>query len=173
MKVIRIFGIVVLVLGLVFFLRSKLKNLPGKQTSELKGREGVVALGFETGDDFYVVDDEGVLLAKTKSSDLPLILLKEPVKLEIGEKVKEEVIQAINFLTSLRFNLFEPKLARIISPQALEVWLKENVVVLFSLKKEAKVQLDSLQLILSRAKIEGKNIRKIDLRFDKPVVNYD
>lgn len=150
------------------------KKLPDKLIFELKEREGVVALGFETGEDFYIVDNEGVLLAKTKSSDLPLILLKEPVGLNIGEKIEEEeIIQAINFLTSLRLNLFEPKLGRIVSSQTLEIWLKENVVVLFSLKKEAEIQLDSLQLIFSRAKIEGKTTRQIDLRFDKPVVKYE
>jgi len=150
------------------------KKLPNKLIFELKEREGIVALGLEGGEDFYIVDSEGVLLTKAKESNLPLILLSQPIGLDIGQRVEEEeILRAINFLTNLRLNLFEPKLARIISPFSGEVLVKGDVTLLFSLKKEAQIQLDSLQLIFSRSKIEGKTIRKIDLRFDKPVLTYE
>jgi len=150
------------------------KKLPNKLIFELKEREGIVALGLEGEQGFYIVDSEGVLLAKTKNSSLPLILLSQPIGLDIGQKIEEEeILRAINFLTNLRLNLFEPKQARIISPFSLEVLLKGDVTLLFSLKKEAQIQLDSLQFIFSRSKIEGKTIRKIDLRFDKPVLTYE
>lgn len=42
----------------------------------------------------------------------------------------------------------------------------------FNLEKEVHLQFASLQFILWRAKIEGKNLKTIDLRFDKPVVRY-
>jgi len=55
--------------------------------------------------------------------------------------------------------------------QGIEVLLKNKVQVFFTGQKEIGLQLDSLQLIFNRAKIEGKEIKKIDLRFDKPVIN--
>jgi cell division protein FtsQ len=150
------------------------KELPNKLIFELKEREGVVVLGLENLQKFWIVDEEGVVLAGEKKSDLPLILLEEPLKLDIGQKIdKKEIIQAINFLTNLRLNLLEPKIAKFVSSSSLEVLLKDNITALFSLKKEVQIQIDSLQFILSRAKIEGKGIKKIDLRFDKPVVNYE
>jgi len=167
------------------------KRLPNKLIFEFKKRSGVAVLGFEldlgegkssvlgkpvfeTAKDFYIVDEEGVVVEKENNPLLPLILLSEQFNLNIGQKVpKEEVIKAIDLLTVLRLNLFEPKVAKIISPYSLNVWLKEGVEVVLSFKKEAQIQLDSLQFILSRSKIEGKRIKKIDLRFDKPVVNYE
>lgn len=44
--------------------------------------------------------------------------------------------------------------------------------VFFSLTKEIKDQVVSLQLILTRAKIEGRLPKRVDLRFTKPVVSY-
>jgi len=40
----------------------------------------------------------------------------------------------------------------------------------FSLEKDLIFQVNSLQVILKRAKIEGKVFEKIDLRFGKPVI---
>jgi len=40
------------------------------------------------------------------------------------------------------------------------------------LKRDISSQLASLQFILWRSKIEGKKLKSIDLRFDKPVVRY-
>lgn len=166
------------------------KKLPNELGVEIKKRQAVVALGveltleteatpsgkpgWETGKGFYLLDEDGVLVKKVDKSDLPLILLKEQPVLNIGQKITDEkIIQTIRFLTNLRLNLFEPKIARLFSSYSLEIWLKEGIVVFFSLKKEIQPQVDSLQMILSRAKIEGKVIGKIDLRFDKAVVNYE
>lgn len=47
-----------------------------------------------------------------------------------------------------------------------------EVQVFFNLEKEIESQVLSLQFILSRAKIEGRLPKVVDLRFDKPVVSY-
>lgn len=44
--------------------------------------------------------------------------------------------------------------------------------VFFNLGENLQKQVVSLQFILSRAKIEGKLPKSIDLRFSKPVVSY-
>jgi hypothetical protein len=165
--------------------------LPNKLVFELERRKEVAVLGFElkledkettssgkpifeTTKDFFLVDEEGVVVKKENNNLLPLILLSEELNLNIGQKVpKKEIVEAIKFLTNLRLNLLEPKVAKITSPYSLSVWLEDGKEALFSLKKEIQVQVDSLQFILSRSKIEGRKIKKIDLRFDKPVVNYE
>jgi cell division septal protein FtsQ len=167
------------------------KVLPNKLVFELERRKEVAVLGFElkledkettssgkpifeTTKDFFLVDEEGVVVKKENNNLLPLILLSEELNLNIGQKVpKKEIVEAIKFLTNLRLNLLEPKVAKITSPYSLSVWLEDGKEALFSLKKEIQVQVDSLQFILSRSKIEGRKIKKIDLRFDKPVVNYE
>jgi len=44
--------------------------------------------------------------------------------------------------------------------------------VIMSSKKELAVQISSLQLMLNRLTIEGKRIKSLDFRFDKPIINF-
>ena len=50
------------------------------------------------------------------------------------------------------------------------IMLKDGSEVHISSKKEIIPQIASLQLILSRLTMEGKGIKALDLRFDKPVI---
>jgi len=123
---------------------------------------------------FYLVDQYGVVLEKgNESKNLPLILLDSDSSFEFGDQIeKEEILKTIDILSSLRLRLIDPKIAKIISIREIKIWLGNDLLCLFNLTKDIGEQLDSLQLISSRAKIEGKQITKIDLRFDKPVIIY-
>lgn len=50
--------------------------------------------------------------------------------------------------------------------------LKDDGEVWFSMNKDFISQVDFLQIILTRLKTEGKKIKKVDFRFDKPTVIY-
>ena len=52
------------------------------------------------------------------------------------------------------------------------VILKNGQEVFFSSKKNIPTQVSSLQLILSRLTIEGKEFSTLDLRYNKPVVVF-
>jgi uncharacterized protein YcfL len=121
---------------------------------------------------FYWLDKDGFVLAKTdKNDDLLLVLIKNDPGLEIGQSFKYGNSQRLmSLLTGLKMHLVETKVVRLVSPREIEIWLDNDILVLFNLENDIDFQLDSLQLILSRAKIEGKTIKKIDLRFDKPVI---
>lgn len=50
--------------------------------------------------------------------------------------------------------------------------LSDGGQVILSPSKDIEVQISSLQLILKRLTIEGKRIKKLDFRFDKPVLVF-
>jgi len=50
--------------------------------------------------------------------------------------------------------------------------LKDGEQIIFSDKKSLETQVSSLQLMLSRLKIEGKNFKILDFRYDNPVVSF-
>lgn len=52
------------------------------------------------------------------------------------------------------------------------VHLKDQGIVYLDLKKNPASQISSLQVILSRLTIEGKKFKKLDLRFDKPIIEF-
>lgn len=47
-----------------------------------------------------------------------------------------------------------------------------NLTAQMSTSRDLKLQVASLQLIISRSKIEGRIPKEIDLRFDNPIVVY-
>ncbi|MFH1186697.1 MAG: hypothetical protein V1697_00825 [Candidatus Levyibacteriota bacterium] len=51
--------------------------------------------------------------------------------------------------------------------------LNDGGQVIFSMKKKLKDQISSLQLILSRLTIEGKRLKKLDFRFNKPIIELN
>jgi len=52
------------------------------------------------------------------------------------------------------------------------VELRDGGELILSSKKDLENQLSSLQLILSRLTIEGKKLKKLDFRYDNPVVSF-
>ena len=52
------------------------------------------------------------------------------------------------------------------------VKLKGGGEVIFDPNKDIDEQLASLQLILSQLKIEGKALKRLDFRFEKPVITF-
>lgn len=152
------------------------RRFPDELVFRLEQRKPQVAITAEgsQGGEYYLVDQEGVLVEKTNNApDFPLLFLKELPDLAVGNKFEEGVAKdTITILVDLQWRLLKPRLAKIVSEREIEVWLEDDVQVLFSAKKDLKIQLDSLQLIFSRAKIEGEKLKRIDLRFDKPVLTY-
>jgi len=164
------------------------KRIPDRILFELTSRKPVVALAVELSSEmeatasgkpqfsltgiYYFVDEQGVVVKKMEESqNLPLILFKNDPQFKNGQKINQgEVLKVIEIILGVKLRLLEPEVSRIINAQEIEVWLKDGVLTLFNGEKDIGVQLDSLQFIYSRSKIEGKQIKKIDLRFDKPVI---
>jgi len=145
------------------------KNLPSRVDFNLTSRQPQVAI---SGEKFHLVDFQGVVIEKSETSgEYPLIFLEPEMNLKVGEKFNQkEVLETIEAIVGLKLRLIEPKLAKIISFSSVDIWLKDDTQLIISLKKEISSQLDSLQLIYQRAKIEGKKLKQIDVRFDKPII---
>lgn len=52
------------------------------------------------------------------------------------------------------------------------VFLSDGGVAILSSRKNITDQVRSLQIILTRLTIEGKKLKNLDFRFDKPVVSF-
>jgi len=120
---------------------------------------------------FYWLGQDGAILEKTdKIGGLPLVLVETDPNLNVGQRFEQGPSVIIPLLMNLKLHVIDFKIIRIISLREIEIWLEGQTLVLFNGEKDLESQLDSLQLILSRSKIEGKSIKKIDLRFSKPVI---
>lgn len=53
-----------------------------------------------------------------------------------------------------------------------KILLSKDSEVIIDPKKSIELQLSSLQLILKRLKIEGKMFRRLDFRYQKPIISF-
>lgn len=116
-----------------------------------------------------VADQQGVLIASGQQSNLPLLYYPES-ELVVGQHLDPKVFSTIAIVIEKMNSLASPVSQVRFDGKSLLLQTQQKVVLSFS--DEINRQLASLQLILSKAKIDGKAMDKIDLRFDKPVVIY-
>ena len=57
-------------------------------------------------------------------------------------------------------------------PDYYIVMLFDGGQIFISSKKDLTSQISSLQLMVNRLTIEGKRIKSLDFRFDKPIINF-
>lgn len=121
--------------------------------------------------EFFIADEEGFIFKKQASSlDLPIILANSFEELKVGQKISHQALLQSITLVSLLVKLdLKPEFVSL-AKEGIVFWLRDGPEVFFSEEKKATTQVGSLQLIFSRAKIEGKSLKRVDLRFDKPVI---
>jgi len=118
---------------------------------------------------FYILDKSGKIFKKTdRSGNLPVLKVSLTQEPKIGEKILgiEFVLNLIKELAGKGFVIQEVKKVNL---STIDVTLKDGPLVEFSQEKDLNYQVSSLQLILTQAKIENENLKKIDFRFGKPV----
>lgn len=118
-----------------------------------------------------LADKEGVFLDIDRLiQGLPAIISPEGMVFS-GRKVGDEaIIKVLDLSENMLFRSLMPVSMVIVTRREVRVRLGSGQLAVFTTEKGIIEQLDSLQYILGRAKIEGRAIRKIDLRFAKPVI---
>jgi len=129
------------------------------------------------GDGFFDLAENGKIVTKSKKENakLPKINFYQKFNyqsLSQGEIISlKEILDGLYFLKSLaEINLKVDSLD--INGINMIVFNLGNRKIIFSSEKERKLQVFQVKEIIRRFKLEGKQYREIDLRFDKPVVRF-
>lgn len=145
------------------------KKFPNRVSLEVRNREPQAKIfivtnqestpSAETAVGSFLVDNEGMLFAGNQEAGLKIY----------SENKNKDFKKIISILNKIKFFGIE----------IMDVIVIENILLVnsvpkmnFSLDKDSDMQLASLQLILSKAKIDEETIEFIDLRFDKPIVKF-
>lgn len=127
----------------------------------------------ESSDDAFVADNTGYIFTKKPQSfSLPVIYL--PENLTIGKQLD---MKRFNFIEQVfekypQINSISGQLVINAKISGNTLLINDSPKVVFSLEKDILRQLASLQLILQKAKIDQRSVEIIDLRFDKPIIQY-
>ena len=127
----------------------------------------------KVGDKNIFITEKGFVLENQNQGNLPAVFFDKEPELKPGEKIEDAtVVFALSLISQIGKTDFVATSIRILNPAMISVYNRENRMVIFTSEKDASLQVDSLQLILSESKIDPSKIDKIDLRFAKPVITY-
>lgn len=149
------------------------KVIPAKLSAFIVKRKPIVAakMGSIETSGYFLVDKEGQVLSFVPDSGLGILIYKqEEHNLIVGSYANDKFKKATGILYKST-RTFGTKEA-LLEGNVLRIVLPENIVVTFSLDRDPSVQGAALQLILTRAKVDGKLPKTIDLRYKNPVLKY-
>jgi len=121
---------------------------------------------------------DGRILQKIKAGKILLPVINYYQKLnngsfQTGEWVDyKDIKQALFFIDKLKQLNIIPLAIDIKGQDVILFNLIDNKKIIFSNNKDREAQEYQLELIIRQFKIEGKDFKKIDLRFNKPIVEF-
>jgi len=119
------------------------------------------------------ITEDGIFIKNTKASTRPKIYLPQDVSAIVNTKVEDpKIIFALSLVKNLLKSDFTPTQVRFIDNADIIIYSQSEAAATFTVNRDAKEQVDSLQSVLSKARIDASKISQIDVRFDKPVVTY-
>ena len=122
---------------------------------------------------YYFVDAEGFVLGPADKTTTNLPIISYGQKVYVGKFLEE---YAISYYFELLHALDENSiLVSTISafPKYVQFYTRDSVEALFTVAQSPKSQAKILARMLESFKTEGKKPRKIDLRFDKVIVEFN
>lgn len=129
------------------------------------------------GGGYFQLSEDGKIIGKSKKENKKITKINFYQKLNYqsynqGERISlKEILDGLYFLKSLiDINIKVDSLD--INGINMIVCKLENKKIIFSSEKEKELQIFQVKEIIRRFKIEGKNYKEIDLRFDKPVIRF-
>ena len=116
---------------------------------------------------------DGLLIKKQITANIPTIYLPNSKSLKENETLQDKTaIFALQISSGLLKSDFTPASIRLIGSNDIAVYSTSGIIALFTTNQSASDQVDSLQSIMTKAKIDASKIEKIDLRFNKPTVVF-
>lgn len=127
---------------------------------------------------FFNLSADGRILSKIKDGQPSLPIINYYQKLnsnsfQTGDWIDyKDIRQTLFFIDKLKQINLVPLTIDIKGQDMLVFNLNGDKKIVFSNKKEKELQDYQLEFIIRQFKIEGKEFKKIDLRFNKPIIEF-
>lgn len=148
------------------------KKLPNKIIVSVSERVPLAIITNESNKVYFMVDDEGYVLGIVDVSTTNLPQITYYGDLNVGKFIDPLLIPLyLDLLHSL--DTEQLKVSTIsVNDNSIDFFLKDNIFVLIGKNKNMHKSVKIISELLKQLKLEGKNVTKIDLRYDKVIVEY-
>jgi hypothetical protein len=152
------------------------KKLPDSLVIKVEKNRQFAVLSVSNG--FFILDEKGKIINKIKDNTTNLPLINFYQKLDyftynsgqsVGYKDITSSLLYIKRATDLGLNIVT---IDINGDHMVGLKLKDRQIV-FSLEKDIQSQIYQLEAVIKNFKIQGKNFKKLDFRFEKPIVELN
>jgi len=144
------------------------KQFPSTVNVKITTKEPVAKIG----DTNLFVAEDGNIIPGDKEK--PTLYLPSEIRSQLSSKITDETtLFALKLAALLIKTDYTVAAIRLTSEKDIAIYDHQGIIALFTNQKQANTQVDSLQQVLAMSKISSSKIAKIDLRFDKPVVQFN
>lgn len=149
------------------------KVLPGKLVIKIEENQPLAYLVVDRG--YFVLADDGRILEKNKDIQGKKPVINYYQKLtyssyQAGDRVDlKDIRTALHFTQNVE-GLGLPVVSIDINGFDMIRLQLENKMILFTTEKDIRAQDYQLDTLIRQFKVEGRNFKTLDLRFDKPIV---
>jgi len=149
------------------------KNYPNKVIINLVERVPIAQIQKDTGGERFLIDEDGYVLGVVDStaSSLPLIIYEGDVLVGnfIDFNIVPLALDVINYSKSEQLELSSMSF----SGRDTTFYTNGSIETLLNYDMNIKVSMNIVSELVKKSRVEGKSIKKIDLRYDKVIVLYD
>ncbi len=132
-----------------------------------------IAVVYNSGDENFLIDSEGFVLGVVESGvfDLPKIKYEGPVM--VGTFLEKDVIpvsiEIIEFAEKENLKISSMSF----KPASAHLFVGKDTEVFMVYDKDIEKSLRTIKALVKKSDVEGKILKRIDLRYDKVIVLYD
>lgn len=150
------------------------KSYPNKLVLNIQAADPAVSI--KVSDEYALLSSSGRVLqkVKTKPKNLPEIIYYQELfvdQAKIGELLAfEDLLIAVRFIELLASFSYKVNKVDINSFYMIRLVLEDSREILVTADKDIQKQVYQISAILRQFKVDGTSFKRLDVRFDKPVM---
>ncbi|MBT7349415.1 FtsQ-type POTRA domain-containing protein [candidate division WWE3 bacterium] len=148
------------------------KKLPNVVKIEIIEREPLAIIHNLEREHFFLIDGDGYVLGQIEpgTSNFPEISYSGAI--EVGYFLEKEIVSVYFELLSSLDNEKLSASSMSVSPRYVSLYTDDSIEVLVGKDKDIPQIVSVLSDLLKQLSTEGKDVKRVDLRYDKVIVSY-